>query len=130
MDVRTPYEYFIVATLFTSFLFAGLLFHFGGIKISVALARRRRGILTIVGGTLILILLGNTVMVLGLNINWNNNWTQYEWRSMAEKQIITTSWVAGTHVFKYQPISAIPFGSSSSGRDLNIDTSISTRLGW
>jgi uncharacterized membrane protein (UPF0182 family) len=111
MDVRTPYEYFITATIFVSFLFVGLLFHFGGIRTSVALGTRRRTVLTIVGAILLVILLGNTVIVLGFNVNWNNNWTQYEWRPTTEKQIMVTSWAAGTDAIEYQPLSAVPSGN-------------------
>lgn len=111
MDVRTPYEYFIVATLFGSFFFAGLLFHLGGVKTTIALARRRRGILTIIGGALLIILLGNTAVVLGLNINWNNNWTEYEWKPMTAKQITITSWAAGTETIGYLPLLQAPSGN-------------------
>ena len=111
MDVRTPYEYFIVATLFFCFFFVGLLFHFGGVRTTIGLARRKRWVLTIVAGVLILILLGNTVLLLGFNINWDNNWSTYEWRPMTEKQIAVTSWAAGTESFKYQPLSTIISGN-------------------
>ena len=111
MDVRTPYEFLIVCTLFISFLLVGLLFHFGGVRTSIALARRRRGVMTLIGGLLIVILLGNVVILLGFGLNWNNNWTQYEWMSMTEKQIATTNWAAGIDVVRYQPLSAIPSGN-------------------
>ena len=111
MDVRTPYNFFIVATLFVCFLFVGLLSHFGGVGISLALARRRRGIMTLIGGALIVTLLGNAVILLGFGVNWNNNWTQYEWGPMTEKQIMTTGWAAGTETIKYRPLSTIPSGN-------------------
>jgi hypothetical protein len=111
MDVRTPYEYFITATIFVSFLFVGLLFQFGKIRTSIALGKRKRAVLTMIGVLLLVILLGNTVIVLGFNVNWNNNWTQYEWRPTTEKQITVTSWAAGTDAIGYQPLSDVPSGN-------------------
>lgn len=111
MDVRTPYEYAIVAALFTCFLFAGAAFQVSGVGATVALARRRRWIVTASGLLLLLVLLGNAAIVMGFTINWNNNWTEYEWRPTTEKQIMVTRWAAGIDSIKYQPLSAIPSGN-------------------
>jgi len=111
MDVRTPYEYAIVVALFVCFLFVGVAFQVSGIGATVALVRRRRWIVTMSGLLLLVVLLGNAVIVMGFTINWNNNWTEYEWRPLTQKQIMVTRWAAGIDSIGYQPLSSIPSGN-------------------
>ena len=111
MDVRTPYEYAIVGALFVCFLFVGVAFQVSGLGATIALARRRRWIVTASGLLLLIVLLGNAVIVTGFTINWNNNWAEYEWRPLTEKQIMVTRWATGIDSIKYQPLSAIPSGN-------------------
>jgi len=113
MDVRTPYEYAISAALVICFLFVGVAFQVRGVGTTLALARRRRSLVTALGLLLLVILLGNALMVTGFTVNWNNNWIEYEWRPLTAKQIMATRWAAGIDSFKYQPLSAIPSGNAS-----------------
>lgn len=113
MDVRTPYEYAIAAALVICFLFVGVAFQVRGVGTTLALARRRRLLVTVLGVLLLVILLGNALIVTGFTVNWNNNWIEYEWRPLTAKQIAVTRWAAGIDPFKYQSLSAIPSGNAS-----------------
>jgi len=113
MDVRTPYEYAIVAALVVSFLFVGVAFQVRGVGTTLALARRRRMLVTVSGLLLLAVLVGNALIVMGFSINWNNNWVEYEWRPLTEKRIMVTRWAAGIDPIRYQPLSAIPAGNVS-----------------
>jgi hypothetical protein len=113
MDVRTPYEYAIVAALVVSFLFVGVAFQVRGVGTTLALARRRRMLVTVSGLLLLVVLVGNALIVMGFSINWNNNWIEYEWKPLTEKRIMVTRWAAGIDPIRYQPLSAIPGGNVS-----------------
>jgi len=113
MDVRTPYEYVIVTALVVCFLFVGVAFQVRGVGTTLALARRRRMLVTVSGVLLLLVLVGNALIVVGFSINWNNNWVEYEWRPLTEKRITVTRWAAGIDPIRYQPLSAIPAGNVS-----------------
>ena len=113
MDVRTPYEYAIAAALVICFLFVGVAFQVRGVGTTLALARRRRLLVTVLGVLLLVILLGNALIVTGFTVNWNNNWIEYEWQPLTAKQIAVTRWAAGIDPFKYQSLSAIPSGNAS-----------------
>jgi len=113
MDVRTPYEYAISAALVVCFLFVGVAFQVKGVGTTLALARRRRLLVTVSGALLLVILVGNALIVTGFSVNWNNNWIEYEWQPLTAKQIAVTRWAAGIAPFKYQPLSAIPSGNAS-----------------
>jgi len=113
MDVRTPYEYSISAALVVCFFFVGIAFQVRGVGTTLALARRRRSLVSVLGVLLIVILIGNSLVVMGFSVNWNNNWIDYEWRPLTAKQITVTRWAAGIDPVKYQPLSSIPSGNIS-----------------
>ena len=112
-DVRTPYEYAIVAALVICFLFVGVAFQVRGVGTTLALARRRRLLVTVSGLLLLIVLVGNALIVMGFSVNWNNNWVEYEWRPQTAKRITVTRWAAGIDSLGYLPLSAIPSGNTS-----------------
>ncbi len=113
MDVRTPYEYLISATLVVCFFFVGIAFQVRGVGATLALARRRRLLVSVLGVLLIVIMIGNSLVVMGFSVNWNNNWIDYEWRPLTAKQITVTRWAAGIDPVQYQPLLAIPSGNAT-----------------
>ncbi|MEM2936851.1 MAG: hypothetical protein QW231_06725, partial [Candidatus Bathyarchaeia archaeon] len=60
----------------------------------------------------IIVILGvNGAIIAGYRLNWNNNWVEYEWRPLTEKQIAVTRWSAGIEGIMHFPISQVPTGN-------------------
>ncbi|MEM3078998.1 MAG: UPF0182 family protein [Thermoproteota archaeon] len=113
MDITTPYGYLIAVTALIGFLTGLGYFQINVNRSPAALPRRRKTIFTAFAVILILIILGNGVVVAGFRVNWNNNWTQYEWRPLIEKQIALTRWAAGIQNIQYESLTELKQGNES-----------------
>ena len=111
MDITTLFDYFICLILLIGFIIASIFFHLGGFEVGPALAKRRKMIFTILALAIIGILLVNTGFIAFFKLNWNNNWIQYEWKPLTEKQIAVTRWAAGIDGIDRHLISEIPTGN-------------------
>jgi len=111
MDVTTPFEYFICLALLVAFSFASIYFHSIRFEGSISLARRKRTIFMAIGLALIAVLLGNVALITFYRLNWNNNWIEYEWKPLIEKQIAVTRWAAGIEGIGRHLISDVPTGN-------------------
>jgi len=111
MDVTTPYDYVITLILLVSFLSAAIFFQFGGFSRNLSFAKRRRTIVVIAALALIAMLGVNIAVIAGFKFNWNNNWVQYEWKPLTEKQIEVTRWSAGIQDIKQSFVSDVPSGN-------------------
>lgn len=60
---------------------------------------------------IIAILLINAAIITGFRLNWNNNWIEYEWRPLTEKQIAVTRWAAGIQTIERQSILNLSMGN-------------------
>ena len=58
-------------------------------------------------------LIVNLGFVVGYSLNWNNNWTDYEWKPMTMKEIEVTRWAAGLENVATEPLSSLPAGNTS-----------------
>ena len=113
MNIATPNNYLIAITVFVSFLVIATGFQFGFIRRTIGMARRKRWIIYIMGLFLLAILFVNLAFVLGYSLNWNNNWTNYEWKPMTMKEIEVTRWAAGIQNVATEPLSNLPAGNTS-----------------
>ena len=113
MNIATPNSYLIAITVFVSFLAIAAIFQFGFIRQTIGMARRKRWVVYLVALLLLGTLIVNLGFVLGYSLNWNNNWTSYEWQPMTNKQIDVTRWAAGIQNLTSQPLSALPAGNTS-----------------
>jgi hypothetical protein len=113
MDIRIPYEFGAVLTVFISFAFLAAYFHFKVTRDTVPLAQRRR--LGIVAATVILVglLAFNLAAVIYYTANLNNNWIAYEWQPLTQKQVTVSRWTAGIQNINYTTISNLPSGNAS-----------------
>jgi len=113
MNIATPNDYLIAVTIFVSFLVIAASFHFGFIRRTIGMAQRKRWILYLVTVLLLGTLIVNMGFVAGYSLNWNNNWTSYEWNPMTNKQIDVTRWAAGIQNITTEPLSSLPSGNTS-----------------
>jgi hypothetical protein len=112
MNIVTPYDYLIAVTVFVSFLVIAASFQFGFIRRTIGMTRRRRWTGYLVALFLLGTLIVNLSFVVGYSLNWNNNWTNYEWKPMTMKQIEVTRWTAGIQNIATEPLSSLPAGNT------------------
>jgi len=113
MNIATPNNYLIAVVVFFSFLVIAASFQFGVIRRTIGMARRKRWLVYLMGLFLFAILVVNMGFVVGYSLNWNNNWTDYEWKPMTMKEIEVTRWAAGLENVVTEPLSALPAGNTS-----------------
>ncbi|MGA2239123.1 MAG: hypothetical protein ABSG74_07920 [Candidatus Bathyarchaeia archaeon] len=113
MNIVTPYDYLIAVIVFVSFLVIAASFQFGVIRRTIAMTRRKRWMVYIMGLFLLVILVVNLSFVAGYSLNWNNNWSNYEWKPMTMKEIEVTRWTAGIQNIVTAPLSSVPAGNTS-----------------
>jgi hypothetical protein len=113
MNIATPNDYLIAVTVFISFLVIAASFQFGVVRRTVGMARRKRWIVYVVALLLLGTLIVNVGFVVGYSLNWNNNWTDYEWKPMTNKEIEVTRWAAGIQNVVTGPLSSLPSGNTS-----------------
>ena len=111
MDITTPFEYLICLVLLASFSLASIYFHSMRFEERISLARRRRMIFMMTALVLIAILILNVAIITFYRMNWNNNWIEYEWNTLTEKQITVTRWSAGIEGIGRHLISDVPTGN-------------------
>ena len=113
MNIVTPNDYLIAGTVFISFLVIAASFQFGVIRRTIGMARRRRWMLYVIALFLLGTLIVNLGFVAGFSLNWNNNWSDYEWKPMTMKEIEVTRWAAGIQNVSTAPLSSLPSGNTS-----------------
>jgi hypothetical protein len=113
MNIATPNDYLIAVSVFISFLFIAAAFQFGVIRRTIGMGRRRRWAVYVAALLLLAVLIVNLGFVVGYSLNWNNNWTNYEWIPMTTKGIEVTRWAAGIQNVTIQPLSNLPSGNTS-----------------
>jgi hypothetical protein len=113
MNIATPNNYLIAVIVFFSFLVIAASFQFGIIRRTIGMTRRKRWIVYLMGLFLAATLLVNMGFVVGYSLNWNNNWTDYEWKPMTMKSIEATRWAAGLESVVTEPLSSLPPGNTS-----------------
>jgi hypothetical protein len=113
MNIATPNNYLIAITVFVSFSVIAASFQLGLIRRTIGMARRKRWIVYIMALFLFAILIVNLGFVVGYSLNWNNNWTDYEWKPMTMKEIQVTRWAAGLENVTTEPLSSLPAGNTS-----------------
>jgi hypothetical protein len=113
MNVATPNNYLIAVIVFISFIVIASSFQFGVIRRTIGMTRRKRWVVYLMGLFLFAILLVNLGFVVGYSLNWNNNWTDYEWKPMTMKEIQVTRWAAGLENVVTEPLSNLPAGNTS-----------------
>ncbi len=111
MDITTPFEYLICLVLLAIFSLASIYFHVARFEENISFAKRRRMIFMMITLLLIAILLINVAIIAFYRVNWNNNWIEYEWKPLTEKQIAVTRWAAGIEGIKRRLISEVPTGN-------------------
>jgi hypothetical protein len=113
MNIVTPYDYLIAVIIFVSFLVIAASFQFGVIRRTIGMTRRKRWMVYIMALFLLAILVVNLGFVVGYSLNWNNNWSNYEWKPMTMKEIEVTRWSAGLQNVVTEPLSTLPTGNTS-----------------
>ena len=113
MDATTPFDFLIVSTVFAVFLFGALAIQLGAREGRISLAPRKRTALIIVAAVLGLALIVNGLAVIWYRVNWNNNWTEYEWQPQTRKQVTVTRWTAGLDGVRTASIADLPEGNVS-----------------
>ena len=113
MNIATPNNYLIAITVFVSFLVIAASFQFGIIRRTIGMARRKRWIVYLMALFLFAILIVNLGFVVGYSLNWNNNWSDYEWKPLTTKEIQVTRWAAGLENVVTEPLSDLPAGNTS-----------------
>ena len=113
MNIATPNNYIIALVVFVSFLVIASSFQFGVIRRTIGMTRRKRWLVYLMGIFLLVILIVNLGFVVGYSLNWNNNWTDYEWKPMTMKEIQVTRWAAGLESVVTAPLSALPAGNTT-----------------
>jgi len=111
MDITALFDYLICLTLLVGFITASIFFHLGGFGMELSFAKRKRMIFTACAIAIIGILLINAGFIAFFKLNWNNNWIQYEWKPLTEKQIAVTRWAAGIDGIERYLISDLPTGN-------------------
>lgn len=113
MNIVTPNNYLIAITVFISFLVIAASFQFEVIRRTIGMTRRRRWIMYLTALFLLSTLIVNLSFAVGYSLNWNNNWTDYEWKPMTMKGIEVTRWSAGIQNITTEPLSSLPAGNTS-----------------
>ncbi|RLI37300.1 hypothetical protein DRO55_01645 [Candidatus Bathyarchaeota archaeon] len=111
MDATTPFDYMICVILLVGFAVATVFFHFVGFQKGQSFSKRRRMVLLAFTLSLIILLAIDAAIIAGFRLNWNNNWIEYEWKPLTEKQIAVTRWAAGIEDIERMPLSALPSGN-------------------
>jgi hypothetical protein len=113
MNIATPNDYLIAIIIFVSFLVIAASFQFGIIRRTIGMTRRKRWLVYIAALLLLATLGVNIAFVTGYSLNWNNNWSNYEWKPMTMKTIEVTRWTAGIQNIVTGPLSSVPAGNTS-----------------
>lgn len=113
MNIATPNNYLIAWIVLISFIAIAFSFHFGVIRRTIGMTRRKRWLVYLIGIFLLTILVVNLGFVVGYSLNWNNNWTDYEWKPMTMKEIHVTRWAAGLDSVVTEPLSKLPAGNTT-----------------
>jgi len=113
MNIATPNNYLIALIVFASFIVIALSFQFGVVRRTIGMARRKRWLVYLLALFLFATLAVNLGFVVGYSLNWNNNWTDYEWKPMTMKEIQVTRWAAGLEKVVTEPLSDLPAGNTS-----------------
>jgi hypothetical protein len=113
MNIATPNNYLIALNVFIIFIAVALSFHFGVIRRTIGMTRRKRWAIYLAALLMLIVLVGNLGFVIGYSLNWNNNWTSYEWKPMTTKKIQVTRWAAGLEDIVTKSLSSLPTGNSS-----------------
>ncbi|MBO3802466.1 MAG: UPF0182 family protein [Candidatus Brockarchaeota archaeon] len=112
MDATTPFAFLALSTILFSFIAASFVAK-AAVPEGGSFSKGRRGAAILVGAVLLSILLANMGVIGWYRLNWNNNWTQYEWQPLTRKQIAVTRWAAGIRDVQAYPLDAIPPGNTS-----------------
>ena len=113
MNIATPNDYLIAVIASISFFVMAASFHFGVIRRTIGMTRRRRWAVYLIALLLLGTLIVNLGFVVGYSLNWNNNWSNYEWKPMTMKEIEVTRWAAGIQNVAAEPLSSLPSGNTS-----------------
>jgi len=113
MDVTTLFDYVICLVLLVAFSVMSLFFQFVGVDKNFSFAERRRTILMAITIAIIGVLIVNVGIIAGFRLNWDNNWVQYEWTPLTQKQIDVTRWSAGIEDIQRHSLSDIPTGNAT-----------------
>ena len=111
MDITAPFDYVICLSLFIGFIVASIFFHLGGFGAELTFAKHRRTFFTILALLIIGVIFVSAGFIAYFKLNWNNNWIEYEWRPLTEKQIVVTRWAAGIDRINRHMISNLPTGN-------------------
>ncbi|MEM3041712.1 MAG: hypothetical protein QXG97_06800, partial [Nitrososphaerota archaeon] len=111
MDITTPFDYAICLLLFVGFLSAAVYFHFIGLERDISFDRRKRIFFSGLALAIIASLGINAAIIAFYRLNWNNNWPQYEWQPLTEKQIAVTRWATGIQDIERRSIFELPTGN-------------------
>jgi len=109
MDVTTPFSFFALSTILVSLVVAAII---GGQR-RETFTKGRRSATIIVAIGLLVILLANIGLIGWYRLNWNNNWTQYEWQPLIMKQIAVTRWAGGIDGIQSSTLADLPAGNVS-----------------
>ncbi len=113
MDVTTLFNYVICLVLLVAFSVASIFFQFVGVDENFSFAKRRRMIIMAIAVAIIGVLIVNVGIIAGFRLNWDNNWIQYEWNPLTQKQIDVTRWSAGIEEIQQYSLSDIPTGNAT-----------------
>ena len=111
MDVTTPFVFMISLLFLSGFLVATVYFQFIGLGRNLSFAERKRTLFLGLVIALIVGLLINAGFIAFYRLNWNNNWIQYEWLPLNQKQIDVTRWAAGIQDLERKSIQDLPMGN-------------------
>lgn len=112
MDVTTPFAFLALSTIFVCLVAASIVSRIGG-QGRETFTKGRRGVAIVAAIGLLVMLLANMGVIGWYRLNWNNNWTQYEWQPLIRKQIGVTRWAAGTGEVQVSPLENLPAGNIS-----------------
>lgn len=112
MDVTTPFAFLALSTIFVCLVAASIVSNVVG-QGKETFTKGRRSAAIIIAIVLLAILLANMGVIGWYRLNWNNNWTQYEWQPLIRKQIGVTRWAAGTGDVQVSPLESLPAGNIS-----------------
>ena len=113
MDVTTLFDYVICLALLIAFSIVSFFFQFVGVDENFSFAKRRRIIFMAIAIAIIGALIVNVGIIAGFRLNWDNNWIQYEWNPLTEKQIVVTRWSAGIEEIQQHSLSDVPTGNAT-----------------
>ncbi|MGQ9514009.1 MAG: hypothetical protein ACUVTL_03015 [Thermoproteota archaeon] len=112
MDATTPFAFIVLSTVLASLIVASLISKTLNLERS-SFSKGKRSATILIGLALLSILLANLAIIGWYRINWNNNWTRYEWQPLTRKQIVITRWAAGIQNIQASPLDSIPPGNES-----------------